>query len=498
MSRIFICYRREDSIAYAGRIYDRLAAHFGEHDVFMDIDTLSPGVDFVKVLNQTVSSCDVLLAIIGRGWAKSTNREGKRRLFDPDDYVRVEIRSALEREIHVVPVLVGGAEMPRPADLPDDLGKLTRRHALILPDLGFHQTIDRLIDALNSKQSETTTESGRPGDHQSDSSGRQASDVRSINLDFESEVSFHISSVPSQRPPVLIAIPCSQGECLVLEFEEDGNKRLLLFDGGTFEDYDALRRSLITRFRKSQKKPIHFDMIFATHLHDSHIGGLRPLMEDSTFSWTKVCINGISPLRESARSVRKFLATARKGSLLEGAYQALEIAALAERSGKKVIALSANGHKIRRSAGLEIVPICPSPPSLKTFSQSLVQLESEAEGHSTLRKVERAMEALGSLALCIFYRGLPVGVLTSDVQESALCSGLTDLKVGYDNLDFSFLQLPSHGYKWSYTNVNSLRAKTYLITGKKNNHDVSLTAHSMEKGSPRIVYAEDYPEIALF
>ena len=117
MPRIFISYRRDDSIAYAGRIYDRLSARFGTENIFMDIDTLDPGVDFVKVLKETVASCDVLLAVIGQHWA-GPDGAGASRLSDPEDFVSSEISSALERQIPVVPILVGGARMPRGSELP--------------------------------------------------------------------------------------------------------------------------------------------------------------------------------------------------------------------------------------------------------------------------------------------------------------------------------------------------------------------------------------------
>ena len=87
--RIFISYRRIDSAGYAGRIYDRLVANFGVEAIFMDVDTIEGGTDFVKVLEDAVQSCDVLIALIGRQWLSVTDKDGKRRLDNPEDFVRM-------------------------------------------------------------------------------------------------------------------------------------------------------------------------------------------------------------------------------------------------------------------------------------------------------------------------------------------------------------------------------------------------------------------------
>jgi hypothetical protein len=148
MHRIFICYRRDDSIAYAGRLYDRLATHFGPENVFMDIDTLEPGIDFVEHLNQTVGSCGILIAVIGKYWLTATDKKGRPRLDDPEDFVRLEIAAALDRGIRVIPVLVADAHIPPSQNLPDPLTKLTRRQAIEIRDTAFHSDVTRLIDAL--------------------------------------------------------------------------------------------------------------------------------------------------------------------------------------------------------------------------------------------------------------------------------------------------------------------------------------------------------------
>lgn len=150
MPRVFISYRRADSIAYAGRLYDRLAAAFGADQVFMDIDTLDPGVDFVEVLHRTVETCDVCLVVIGRGWTSAADERGAPRLFDAADFVALEVATALAKpDARVVPVLVGGAHMPASGELPERLQALTRRHAVELPDTGFQHAVGRLIESLD-------------------------------------------------------------------------------------------------------------------------------------------------------------------------------------------------------------------------------------------------------------------------------------------------------------------------------------------------------------
>jgi TonB family protein len=150
MGGIFISYRREDSIAYAGRLYDRLQTHFGKEQVFMDVDTLKPGEDFVDKLQSAVASCDVLIAIIGPHWLTEKDHNGEIRLLSPEDFVHLEIVAALERGIRVIPALVGGAHMPLSTSLPDPLKKLARRQAITIQDIEFHQSVSSLIESLES------------------------------------------------------------------------------------------------------------------------------------------------------------------------------------------------------------------------------------------------------------------------------------------------------------------------------------------------------------
>ena len=148
MSGVFISYRREDGAPYAGRLYDRLCAHFGAEQVFMDLDDIPPGADFVAHIEAKVASCDAMVAVIGKNWLTVRNDTDQLRLSDPEDFVGLEISLALERNILVIPALVGGAKMPSPKDLPSHLRKLAQRNAVTLNDQDFQRDADQVIQAL--------------------------------------------------------------------------------------------------------------------------------------------------------------------------------------------------------------------------------------------------------------------------------------------------------------------------------------------------------------
>jgi hypothetical protein len=146
---VFICYRREDSAGFARLIYDRLTKRLGRKHVFVDVNNIPLGSDFVDVLSERVGACTALIAIIGRGWLSIADEANRRRLDDPDDFVRFEIEAALARGVRVIPVLVDGAAMPRPDDLPDSLKKLTRRQAIEISNSRFDSDVERLTHALS-------------------------------------------------------------------------------------------------------------------------------------------------------------------------------------------------------------------------------------------------------------------------------------------------------------------------------------------------------------
>jgi hypothetical protein len=146
---IFISYRRSDSADIVGRIYDRLVQEFGRDSIFKDVDSIPLGIDFKGYLDRTLNECNVLLAVIGDRWLDARDTTGKRRLEDPGDFVRIEIESALEQGIAVIPLLVRGAHMPEEEDLPAGLKKLVYRNGIpVRPDPDFHRDMDRLISAL--------------------------------------------------------------------------------------------------------------------------------------------------------------------------------------------------------------------------------------------------------------------------------------------------------------------------------------------------------------
>jgi hypothetical protein len=148
MSGLFINYRREDTAPYAGRLYDHLRRAFPNNSVFMDIDAIDPGEDFVHTINQTLTASKVVLAVIGPRWEQITDGSGNRRLDNPDDYVVRELSAALEAEARVIPVLVGGAAMPRSEVLPPRLQGLARRNAIEISDTRFAADADRLATAI--------------------------------------------------------------------------------------------------------------------------------------------------------------------------------------------------------------------------------------------------------------------------------------------------------------------------------------------------------------
>lgn len=148
MSGIFISYRREDSSGWVGSLSRALRESFGEDQVFRDIDTLEPGVDYGVAIEQRLASCDVVLVVIGPRWLTTSDKKGQRRLDDPKDLARIEAAVVLRRRIPVVPVLVGGATMPSADDLPEELRELARRNAYELSDRRWDYDQEQLIKVL--------------------------------------------------------------------------------------------------------------------------------------------------------------------------------------------------------------------------------------------------------------------------------------------------------------------------------------------------------------
>ena len=147
MSKVFISYRRDDSAGYAHAIYRELVHNFSKDRVFMDVDTVEPGLDFGRVIEEAVGKCDVLVALIGKRWA-GDEPNGRTRLDNEKDYVRLEVSTALARGIRVIPVLVDGMTMPSEDNLPTLLQPLARRNAIEISNTRFNFDVERLITAV--------------------------------------------------------------------------------------------------------------------------------------------------------------------------------------------------------------------------------------------------------------------------------------------------------------------------------------------------------------
>jgi hypothetical protein len=145
---VFISYRREDTAPYARLLKEHVGSRFPDVPVFMDLDSIEAGLDFAEVIESALRSCVVLIVLIGREWLTIADDDDCRRLDNPDDYVRFEIRTALRRCVRVVPVLVDGAKPPQRQQLPTDLDKLARLNALEMSYTRFEYDESRLMDVI--------------------------------------------------------------------------------------------------------------------------------------------------------------------------------------------------------------------------------------------------------------------------------------------------------------------------------------------------------------
>jgi TIR domain len=150
VKRVFISYRRGPSTPYARQIYDELTERLGRARVFYDIDTLEPGTDFLEVIERHIDESGLMLVIMDSEWATVAHPSGDLRLDDEDDPVRMEVSRALERKLKVIPVLVGGAKMPKASALPTPLKSLVRRQAHELTDSHWGYDIDELVKRVAS------------------------------------------------------------------------------------------------------------------------------------------------------------------------------------------------------------------------------------------------------------------------------------------------------------------------------------------------------------
>jgi hypothetical protein len=146
--KIFINYRRGDDPGFAGRLFDRLEEAFTSDRIFIDIDSIPPGSDFVRVLEDQVDRCDIFLAVIGPNWLGAEDEAGSRRLDNANDFVRIEIESGLKLGKLLIPVLVNNANMPRAEHLPESMKPLARRNAMRLTHERFKADAQGLVKQL--------------------------------------------------------------------------------------------------------------------------------------------------------------------------------------------------------------------------------------------------------------------------------------------------------------------------------------------------------------
>lgn len=146
-TRIFISYRREDCMVHAGRLAENLQHRVGA-EVFLDIESIPPGVNFPDYIAREIAACDVVLVMIGDDWLSIADHDGTRRIADTRDWVHIEVAAALGRGVLTIPVLVEGARIPRPDELPEPIANLALRNAVELRDSSWSLDFERLARAL--------------------------------------------------------------------------------------------------------------------------------------------------------------------------------------------------------------------------------------------------------------------------------------------------------------------------------------------------------------
>lgn len=145
---IFISYRREDSRHAAGRILDALAVDHPRSSLFMDVDNIALGFDFRTELDKRLKRCEIMLVVMGSKWLDATDGQGRRRLDQPDDFVRMEVEMALNRNIRVVPIMLDDTDLPAAEDLPESLRPLVHRQGTRIQHESFMKDVERLAEGL--------------------------------------------------------------------------------------------------------------------------------------------------------------------------------------------------------------------------------------------------------------------------------------------------------------------------------------------------------------
>jgi hypothetical protein len=202
--KIFINYRRDDDPGSARALFGELEKVFPRQQLFMDVDNIGPGRDFAKVLKEQVAQCDVLISVIGKNWIDARDESGGRRLDSPEDYVRIEIESALTQEKRVIPVLVGQAQMPRVEQLPDGLKPLARLQAVRLTHERFSDDARGLVKALEEALGEADGARPPPTSRRAT---RRVILIGGALAAIAGAVAVWIAVLP-KLPPVVTAIAC--------------------------------------------------------------------------------------------------------------------------------------------------------------------------------------------------------------------------------------------------------------------------------------------------
>ncbi len=223
MAEIFISYRRVDQDV-TGRVYDRLVSRFGADRVFKDVDNIPIGTDFRKILAEAVKRCDILLVVVGQDWLGLSNDEGRRKLDDPDDFVRIEIEYALERRIPIIPVLIHDTKPPRAVELPGSIAEIAYRQVTrVRPDPDFTADVEHLCRAICTLTSDASSEPP-PGETTSDAAvpavdlgpspyrGLSAFDVEHAELFFGRSV--HVDRIMRQLAELVG--PGGKGKCRIV------------------------------------------------------------------------------------------------------------------------------------------------------------------------------------------------------------------------------------------------------------------------------------------
>jgi hypothetical protein len=212
MSKIVVSYRRSDSQAISGRIVDRLIAHFGDTSVFMDIENIPFGIDFRQHIKSALSQADMLLAIVGPGWL-ALGTGGRSRLQDASDPVRVEIETALAEKLHIIPILIDGAAMPKAGELPDSLKDFSFLNAAPV-DAGrdFNSHIGRLIQSIDEVLSQKPLRAARSPPAHGKSAARLSA-IAAVLLLISAAAAWQIASPLMRKPapaPAEVALASKQ------------------------------------------------------------------------------------------------------------------------------------------------------------------------------------------------------------------------------------------------------------------------------------------------